>query len=74
MRLPGTSGLEVLEKIRTFSDVPVAFITATANREDVERGRHFGGTTWLEKPFSREALLEHVRGIASYRRRRKEKA
>jgi PAS domain S-box-containing protein len=60
MRLPGTSGLEVLQKIREFSDVPVVFITATANREDVARGQQFGGTTWLEKPFSLEQLVSHV--------------
>jgi PAS domain S-box-containing protein len=71
MRLPGTSGLRVLEEIRKFSSVPVAFITATANREDVERGRQFGGTTWLEKPFSREQLLDHVHGILAQHRRRK---
>ena len=71
MRLPGASGLEVLEEIRKFSSVPVAFITATANREDVVGGRQFGGTTWLEKPFSREELLEHVRAILARRRRRK---
>jgi PAS domain S-box-containing protein len=71
MRLPGTSGLRVLEEIRKFSSVPVAFITATANREDVERGRQFGGTTWLEKPFSREQLLGHVRATLAQHRRRK---
>jgi PAS domain S-box-containing protein len=71
MRLPGASGLKVLEEIRQFSSVPVAFITATANREDVLRGRQFGGTTWLEKPFSREDLLRHVAGVLARRRRRK---
>jgi two-component system, cell cycle sensor histidine kinase and response regulator CckA len=60
MRMPGRSGLDVLEEIRKFSKVPVAFITATGNREDVIRGREFGGTTWLEKPFSPQQLLDHV--------------
>jgi PAS domain S-box-containing protein len=71
MRLPGTSGLNVLEEIRRFSDVPVAFITATANREDVERGRQFGGTTWLEKPFSQKQLLDHIDRVIAGRRRRR---
>jgi CheY-like chemotaxis protein/anti-sigma regulatory factor (Ser/Thr protein kinase) len=71
MRLPGTSGLEVLEEIRKFSNVPVTFITATANREDVVRGQQFGGTTSLDKPFSREELLDHVHAILAQHRRRK---
>jgi two-component system KDP operon response regulator KdpE len=74
MRLPGTSGLHVLDEIRKFSNVPITFITATANREDVERGGRFGETTWLEKPFSREALLNHVHAILAGPRRRRKKS
>jgi PAS domain S-box-containing protein len=70
MRMPGMSGLDVLEEIRKFSKVPVAFITATGNREDVIRGREFGGTTWLEKPFSPQQLLDHV-GIVLARQRKR---
>ena len=70
MRLPGTSGLEVLEEIRKSSSVPVTFITATANREDVARGESFGDTAWLEKPFSRDELLGHVHDILAQRRKR----
>ena len=69
MRMPGMSGLDVLEEIRKFSQTPVTFITATQNREDVVRGREFGGTTWLEKPFSPQQLLDHV-GLVLARRRR----
>ena len=71
MRLPGTSGLEVLEEIRKSSSVPVTFITATANREDVARSERFGDTAWLEKPFSRDELLDHVHDILAQHRRRR---
>lgn len=64
------SGLEVLEEIRRFSQTPVAFITATQNREDVVRGREFGGTTWLEKPFSPQQLLDHVGLVLARQRKR----
>jgi CheY-like chemotaxis protein len=70
MRMPGMSGLEVLEEIRKFCQTPVTFITATQNREDVVRGREFGGTTWLEKPFSPQQLLDHVGLVLARRRRR----
>ncbi len=70
MRMPGRSGLEVLEEIRKFSQTPVTFITATQNREDVVRGREFGGTTWLEKPFSPQQLLDHVGLVLARRRKR----
>ncbi|MGA2285553.1 MAG: PAS domain S-box protein, partial [Dehalococcoidia bacterium] len=70
MRMPGMSGLDVLEEIRKFCQTPVTFITATQNREDVVRGREFGGTTWLEKPFSPQQLLDHVGLVLARRRRR----
>jgi two-component system sensor histidine kinase/response regulator len=70
MRMPGMSGLDVLEEIRKFCQTPVTFITATQNREDVVRGREFGGTTWLEKPFSPQQLLDHVALVLARRRRR----
>jgi len=34
-------------------------------------GRQFSGTTWLEKPFSREDLLDHVRATLARHRRQK---
>jgi PAS domain S-box-containing protein len=71
MRLPGTSGLEVLEQIRKFTRAPVVFITATANREDVMRGKQVEETSWLEKPFTPDQLLRHVREVLGRRRRKK---
>ena len=60
MKMPGKSGVEVLQEIREFSEVPVVIITATDNEQEVAQARSYKGVTWLPKPFAPEELLDHV--------------
>lgn len=69
MKMPGKSGVEVLQEIREFSEVPVVIITATDNEQEVAQARSFKGVTWLPKPFAPDELLRHVT-IAGERSRR----
>jgi two-component system, OmpR family, response regulator len=60
--LPGRSGLEVLEEIRTVKPaLPVIMLTARAEVADKVAGLDAGATDYVTKPFSVEELLARVR-------------
>jgi PAS domain S-box-containing protein len=68
MKMPGKSGVEILEEIRQFSQVPVVVITATDNEQEIAKARRHSGVSWLPKPFAPDELLEHVKQAALPRR------
>ncbi|HEX6695536.1 MAG TPA: response regulator transcription factor [Solirubrobacteraceae bacterium] len=60
--LPGRSGLEILQEIRTFKPaLPVIMLTARAEVADKVAGLDAGATDYMTKPFSVEELLARVR-------------
>lgn len=61
--LPGQSGLEVLQKIRRDSDVPVIMLTARGDDVDRIIGLEFGADDYLPKPFNPRELLARVKAL-----------
>ncbi len=61
--LPDLSGFEVLRRLRTFSDVPVIFLTARTEEVDRIVGLEIGADDYVPKPFSPRELVARVRGI-----------
>lgn len=66
--MPGTSGLQVLEEIRTGSlkrlhEVPVIMITAMASTEDIDKALAIGANSYIVKPFRGALIREKVRTI-----------
>lgn len=68
--LPGTSGFEICRSIRQKSIVPIVFLTARGQEEDVLYGYHLGCDDYLVKPFSLAelyaktlALLKRAKGM-----------
>lgn len=68
--LPGTSGFEICRTIRQKSIVPIIFLTARNQEEDVLYGYHLGCDDYLVKPFSLAelyaktlALLKRAKGM-----------
>jgi DNA-binding response OmpR family regulator len=60
--LPGRSGLEVLDAIRTEDpSLPVILLTARGSIEQRVQGLDRGATDYVTKPFSFEELLARVR-------------
>lgn len=61
--LPGMSGLDVLKKLRTFSDIPVIMLTARG--EDIDRilGLEFGADDYIAKPFNPRELVARIKAI-----------
>lgn len=65
--LPGTSGFEVLQRIREFSGVPVIFLSVRDESENAVRALEIGADDYITKPFSPSELLARIE--AALRRR-----
>lgn len=65
--LPEVSGLDLLQRIREFSGVPVVFLTALSSSEDATTALRMGADDYVTKPFSTSELLARIE--ATLRRR-----
>jgi|APSaa5957512622_1039677.scaffolds.fasta_scaffold13477_4 CheY-like chemotaxis protein len=64
IRMPGFTGLQVLESIRDYEGLPpILLITAFPNDETHKKARQLGALAVFEKPFEVDALVEKVRQI-----------
>jgi two-component system response regulator (stage 0 sporulation protein F) len=65
IRMPGVSGLEVLEGLRKCKGAPpVILITAFGDRETHMLARRLGAAAMFDKPFDMEELLAELRRVA----------
>ena len=73
MRMPRMDGFEVLRQMRedpVLHDLPVIFLTADDDRENLIRAFASGAIDYLTKPFMAEELLARVRTHADLKRSR----
>ena len=66
LMMPGTSGLEVLSKIRASpqrADTPVILLTAKGQDSDREAALAGGANDFLTKPFSPKKLIARIEEI-----------
>ena len=61
--LPDMDGVEVIEHIRTWSDVPIIIVSARSEDRDKITALDRGADDYLTKPFSVEELLARLRVI-----------
>ena len=59
--MPELSGIEVAEKIREKSEVPIIFLSAKSEESDKVDGLNAGGDDYVTKPFSPAELTARVR-------------
>ena len=62
--MPGHDGLSICRMLKNdaeVSGIPIIFLTAKAERENVVEGFHAGGVDYVVKPFSAEELIARVR-------------
>jgi two-component system response regulator ArlR len=59
--LPGLNGLEVCERIRKFSQVPIIMLTAKDELSFKVMGLDSGANDYITKPFDMEELLARIR-------------
>ena len=68
LMLPGTSGFELMDRIREVSDVPIIFLSANDQEENIVKALAMGADDYMIKPFSSTELLARV--ASSLRKRR----
>lgn len=61
--LPDLDGMELIEKIRSFSSVPILVLSARSESADKISALDAGADDYLSKPFSVDELLARVRVI-----------
>ena len=58
--LPDGDGFSLLERLRTFTAIPVLFLTARGEDEDKIKGLGLGADDYMAKPFLPRELLLRV--------------
>jgi len=59
--LPNKDGFTIADEIRDIDeDVPIIFLTAKTQTEDVVKGFSLGGNDYIRKPFSMEELIVRI--------------
>jgi len=61
--LPGVDGLEVCQRLRTVSRVPILMLTAKDTVQDRVQGLDAGADDYIVKPFQVEEFLARVRAL-----------
>jgi len=61
--LPGVDGLEICRGIRTFSQVPIIFLTARVEEIDRLLGLELGGDDYICKPFSPCEIVARIKAV-----------
>lgn len=61
--MPDMDGYEVLKRLKAdpaHEDIPVIFLTALHNPEDIVKGFKYGASDYISKPFNHEELITRV--------------
>jgi DNA-binding response OmpR family regulator len=62
--LPNKDGFTIADEIRELNeDVPIIFLTAKTQTEDVVKGFSIGGNDYIRKPFSMEELIVRIQNL-----------
>lgn len=61
--MPGSDGMEILQKIRAISTVPVILLTAKDTDSDLYNGLFLGSDDYLIKPFKPMILLAKINAL-----------
>ncbi|MBO6259683.1 MAG: response regulator transcription factor [Lachnospiraceae bacterium] len=63
MMLPKMDGMEVCRQVRSFSEVPIVFLTAKGDDMDKILGLESGADDYITKPFNMLEVRARIRGI-----------
>lgn len=65
--LPGKDGFSIAKEIRQIDqNVPIIFVTARNQTEDVVKGFSSGGNDYIRKPFSMEELIVRINNLLKF--------
>src|SRR4029079_6521545 len=66
--LPNKDGFTIADEIRNLNEeVPIIFLTAKTQTEDVVKGFSLGGNDYIRKPFSMEELIVRIQNLLRFR-------
>ena len=63
IKLPGSSGFEICSQIRTFSDMPIIFVTSSNTDMDELNSIMLGGDAFITKPYNTSILLAKIASL-----------
>jgi DNA-binding response OmpR family regulator len=63
LMLPGIGGLEVCQRLRDLTDVPIIMLTALGSENDRLAGLRLGADDYITKPFSPKELVLRVDSV-----------
>ena len=63
IKLPGSSGFEICSQIRTFSDLPIVFVTSSNTDMDELNSIMLGGDAFITKPYNTAILLAKIAAL-----------
>jgi two-component system response regulator ChvI len=63
IKMPRMDGMEVLRRLREFSQLPVIILTGKTDEVDEMLGLKMGADDFMHKPFSKRVLTERVKMI-----------
>lgn len=69
LNLPGTDGREILEEIKTDTDlksIPVVIFTTSSNPKDLETCYQKGANSYIIKPIDVKKLMNTVKTLGQY--------
>ena len=63
IKMPRMDGMELLERLRQKSGLPVIFLTSKDDEIDEVLGLRMGADDYITKPFSQRLLIERIRAV-----------
>ncbi len=63
IKMPRMDGMELLNRLRQESQVPVIFLTSKDEEIDEVLGLRLGADDYIKKPFSQRLLVERIRAL-----------
>jgi two-component system response regulator ChvI len=63
IKMPRMDGMELLQRLRQRSALPVVFLTSKDEEVDELMGLRLGADDYITKPFSQRLLLERIRAL-----------
>jgi two-component system response regulator ChvI len=63
IKMPRMDGMELLQKLRQSSELPVIFLTSKDDEVDELLGLRMGADDYIKKPFSQRLLIERIRAL-----------
>jgi len=63
MKMPRMDGMELLQRLRQKTQMPIIFLTSKDDEIDEALGLRMGADDYVKKPFSQRLLVERIRAL-----------